>query len=59
MGMIKGRNSKNQMDALEVNKKLQGYTEETERNVLMTLITMVVRSHTWSQTSWKVKSSGP
>ena len=59
MGMIKGRNSKNQMDALEVNKKLQGYTEETERNVLMTLITMVVRSHTWSQTSWEVKSSGP
>ena len=59
MGMIKGRNSKNQMDALEINKKLQGYTEETERNVLMTLITMVVRSHTWSQTSWEVKSSGP
>ena len=59
MGMIKGRNSKDQMDALEINKKLQGYTEETEKNVLMTLITMVVRSHTWSQTSWEVKSSGP
>ena len=34
MGMIKGRNSKDQMDALEINKKLQGYTEETEKKCL-------------------------
>ena len=36
-------------------KNTQNYTKK----ILMTQITMMVLSLTWSQTSWNAKSSGP
>ena len=52
MGSIKDINSKDQREAEEIKKN---YT----KTVLMTQITMMVWSLTWSKTSWRVKSKGP
>ena len=52
MGSIKDINSKDQREAEEIKKN---YT----KTVLMTQITMMVWSLTWSKTSWRVKSKRP
>ena len=51
MGMIKDRNGKDLTDIEEIKKKWQEYTEKLYKKVLMTWITMMVWSLTWSQTS--------
>ena len=57
MGLIKDRNGRNLTEAEDIKKRLQEYTEELRyKKVLMTWITMVVWSLTWSQTPWRVKS---
>ena len=59
MGTIKGKeNSKDLIEAEEIKKKWQEYTEELYKKVLMTQITMMVWLLIYSQTSWSVKSSG-
>ena len=52
MGSIKDINSKDQREAEEIKKNYI-------KTVLMTQITMMVWSLTWSKTSWRVKSKGP
>ena len=52
MCSIKDINSKDQREAEEIKKN---YT----KTVLMTQITTMVWSLTWSKTSWRVKSKGP
>ena len=44
MGTIKDRNGKDLMEAEEIKKKWQEYTEELYKKVLMTGITMMVWS---------------
>ena len=46
MGMINDRNSKDQTEADEIKKRWQVYKENYTRKVLMTLITMMLRSLT-------------
>ena len=58
MGMIKYRNGKDLTEAKEI-KKWQEYTKELYRKGLMTWITNMIQSFTYSQTSWSVKSGGP
>ena len=60
MGMIKGRNGKDLTEADDIKKRWQEYTEELYKigKFLMTQITMIVWSLTYSQTPWNVKSSG-
>ena len=55
MGTIKDRNDKDLIDAEEIKKRWQKYTEK----ILMTQIPTMVWSVTQSQTFWSVKSSGP
>ena len=45
-------------EAEDIKKSWQEYTEELYKTICMTQITMMVWSLTYSQTSWKVKSSG-
>ena len=60
MGLIKDRNGMNLTEAEDIKKRWQEYTEELRyKKVLMTWITMVVWSLTWSQTPWRVKSGLP
>ena len=58
MGTIKDRNSKDIREAVETKKRLQECTELTKK-VLMTQITTMIWSLTYSQMSWSVKSSEP
>ena len=55
MGTIKDRNG---MDLREedIKKRWQEYTEELHKKILMTQITMMVGSLTYSQTFWSLKS---
>ena len=52
-------------EAKNINNRCEEYTEELHqkknytKKILMTQITKMVWSLTWSQTSWNVKSSGP
>ena len=46
IGMINDRNSKDQTEADEIKKRWQVYKENYTRKVLMTLITMMLRSLT-------------
>ena len=46
MGTVKDKNGKDLMEAEEIKKRWQEYTEELEKKVLMTQITMMV----WSLT---------
>ena len=59
MGPIKDRNGKDLTEVEEIKKssllRMKNYTKK----VLMTQITTMVWSHSWSQTSWNLKSSGP
>ena len=59
MGSIKDRNGMDLIEAEDIKKMWQEYTEELYKKVLMTQITTMVWSLSWSQTSWSVKSSGP
>ena len=61
MGMTKGRNGKDLTEADDIKKRWQEYTEELYKigKFLMTQITMIVWSLTYSQTPWSVKSRGP
>ena len=58
MGSIKDRNGMGLTETEEI-KKWQEHTEELCKKVLMTPMTMMVWSLTYSKTSWSVKSSGP
>ena len=59
MGKLKDRNGKDLTEVEEIKKssllRMKNYTKK----VLMTQITTMVWSHSWSQTSWNLKSSGP
>ena len=59
MGTIKDRNGMDLMEAEYIKKRWQEYTEELYKKYLITQITMMVCSLTYSQTTWNVKSSGP
>ena len=60
MGTKKTRNGMDLTEAEEIKKRWQEYTEKLyKKKVLMSWITMKVWSHTWNQTSCRVKSSGP
>ena len=48
-GFIKDRNGKDQTEAEEIKKRWQEYTEEPYKKILMTQITMMVWSLTYSQ----------
>ena len=56
---LKNRNSKDLTEADKIKKRWQEYREELYKNVLMTQITTMVWSFTYSQTPWLVKSRGP
>ena len=57
-GIRKDRNGKDSIEAEEIKKRWQEYTELYKR-FLMKWITKMVWSLTQSQTFWSVKSSGP
>ena len=59
MGTIKDRNGMDLMETEYIKKRWQEYTEELYKKYLITQITMMVCSLTYSQTTWNVKSSGP
>ena len=59
MGMIKDRNGRDLTKAEEIKERWQEYIEELYKEILMTLIMMMVWSLTKSQTSLSVKSGGP
>ena len=46
-------------EAKDVKKRMQEYTEELLKKILMTQITMMMWSLTYIQTFWNVKSNGP
>ena len=58
MGTIKDRNGNDLTEAEEIKEMWQEYTE-LYKKILMTWITTMVWSFTWSQPSWSMKSSGP
>ena len=49
----------NLTEAEDINKRWQEHRRTIQKKVFMTQITMMVWSHTHSQTSWNAKSSGP
>ena len=60
MGTIKDRNGMDLTEAEDIKKRWQEYTEELyKKKILMTQVTMMVWSLTYSQMSWNAKSSGP
>ena len=59
MGTVKDRNGMELTEAEDIKRRWQEYTEELYKKIFMTQVTMMVWSHTQSQTSWNVKSSGP
>ena len=60
MGSIKDRNSIDLTEAENIKKRWQNYTQKNyTKKIFTTQIIMMVRSLTYSQTSWNVKSSGP
>ena len=56
VGSMKDRNGMDLTEAEDINKKWQEYTEELHKKILMTQITMMVGSLTYSQTFWSLKS---
>ena len=56
MGTIKDRNCLDLTEAEDIKKRWQEYTEELHKKILMTQITMMVGSLTYSQTFWSLKS---
>ena len=59
MDTIKNRNGMDLTEVEDIKKRLQEYTEDYTKEILMTRITMMVWSLTWSQIFWSAKSSGP
>ena len=59
MGTIKDRNGTDLTEAEEIKRRWQEIHRRTVQKCLMTQITTMVWSLTWSQTSWSVKLSGP
>ena len=59
MVAIKERNGKDLREVEELKKSCKNTQWNCTKKVLMTWITAMVGSVTWSQTSWRVKSSGP
>ena len=58
-GMIKDRNGKNLTETQEIKKRWQENTQELYKNFLMSKVTTMVCSLTWTWLSCSVKSSGP
>ena len=58
MGTIKDRNGKELTETEDIKKRRQEY-KQIFKKVLMTQITMMMRSFTKNGASWSVKSSGP
>ena len=54
MGIIKGKNSRDLVDAEKIKKRWKEYMEELHRKILMNQITTMMWLVTWS-----VKLSGP
>ena len=59
MGTIKDRNGMDLIEAENIKKRWQEYTEKLYKKIFTAQITKMVWSLTESQTSWNVKSSGP
>ena len=59
MGMIKERNSKDLTEGERLRRGGKNAHKNCKNKILMTQITMMVWSLTYSQTSQSVKSSGP
>ena len=59
MGTLKDRNSKNLIEAERLRRDGKNKHKNCTKKIFMTQIIRLVLSHTWSQTSWNVKSSGP
>ena len=59
MGSIKDRNGMDLTEAEDIKKRWQEPKEELYKKIFTTQIIMMVRSLTYSQTCWNVKSSGP
>ena len=59
MGTIKDRNGMDLTEAEDIKKRWQKYTEKNTKKILMTRMTTMVGSLTYSQTLWGVKSSRP
>ena len=59
MGSIKDRNGMDLTEAEDIKKRWQEPKEELYKKIVTTQIIMMVRSLTYSQTCWNVKSSGP
>ena len=57
MSMIQDRKSEDITEAEDIKKRRQEY-KEISKKFLMTQITMMVWSFTYSQTSWSVRSTG-
>ena len=58
MGPIKDRNGMDLTEAEDIKKRWQEYRRTIQKKI-MTQITTMVSSLTYSQTSWNAKSSGP
>ena len=60
MGTIKDKNGKEEeTEAEEIKKRWQEYIKNYTKKALMTWMTLMMWSFTYSQTSWGMKSSGP
>ena len=59
VGIIKHRNGKDLTEAEEIKKRWQEYIKNYTKKALMTWMTLMMWSFTYSQTSWGMKSSGP
>ena len=59
MGTIKERNSTDLIEQKRLRRGGKNTPKKYTKNVLMTQITTMVWSLTYSQTSWNAKSSGP
>ena len=58
MGSIKDRNGMDLTEAEDIKNRWQEYRRTIQKKI-MTQITTMVSSLTYSQTSWNAKSSGP
>ena len=59
MGTKKDRNGMDLTEAEDIKKRWQEDTVNYTKKILMSQIAMMVRSLTWSGTSWSARSGGP
>ena len=59
MDTIKNRNGMDLTEVEDIKKRWQEYTEDYTKEILMTRVTMMVWSLTWSQIFWSAKSTEP